>query len=196
MLGCDSGLPPTTRDTIGSVGNDFESLPAREGLSSAVYVNSKNLTAFSRGLWPESTEKTLGLEREVEREPQNSSIPVPRFQRGAGVLDHTDGTYSHAGEIDYRRFPISEMHLWKFPDSVEFQNWRGNFKTEICSKTADLHFTMQWVKEIEIAKSIDELMTSRSIVWRTDFPDYDMLVAMLRLHWRSFSTSTCSSAGH
>ena len=30
-----------------------------------------------------------------------------------------------------------------------------------------------------MAKSIDELMTSRSIVGRTDFPDYDMLDAMI-----------------
>ena len=38
---------------------------------------------------------------------------------------------------------------------------------------------MQWIKEVETAKSIDELMTSRSIVERTDFPDYDMLDAMI-----------------
>ena len=28
-----------------------------------------------------------------------------------------------------------------------------------------LHLTLHWIKEAEIAKSIDELMTSRSIVW-------------------------------
>ena len=38
---------------------------------------------------------------------------------------------------------------------------------------------MHWIKEFEIAKSIDELMTSRSIVEPTDFPDYDMLDAMI-----------------
>ena len=38
---------------------------------------------------------------------------------------------------------------------------------------------MHWIKEVEIAKSIDELMTSRSIVGRNDFPDYDMLDAMI-----------------
>ena len=38
---------------------------------------------------------------------------------------------------------------------------------------------MHWIKEVEIAKSIDELMTSRSIVGRTDFPDYDILDAMV-----------------
>ena len=62
---------------------------------------------------------------------------------------------------------------------MEFQSWKVNIKTEVCSKTADLHLTMHWIKEIECAKSIDELMTSRSIVERTDFPDFDMLDAMI-----------------
>ena len=52
-------------------------------------------------------------------------------------------------------------------------------KTEVCSKTADPYLTMHWIKEDEIAKSIDELMTLRSIVERIDFPDFDMLDAMI-----------------
>ena len=103
----------------------------------------------------------------MRREPQNSSIPVPRFQRGAGVYDHIGGTCSRSGVIDYPRFQISEMHLGTFLDSMEFQSWKVNFKTEVCSKTAYPHLTVHWSKDVEIAKSIDELMTSRSIVERT-----------------------------
>ena len=69
--------------------------------------------------------------------------------------------------IDYPRFPISETHLRKFFDTVAFQNWNVNFKTEVCSETVDPHITM------------GELMTLRSIVGRTDFFDYDMLGAMI-----------------
>ena len=113
----------------------------------------------------------------MRQEPQDSSIPVPRFQGGGGLLNHTGGTCSHTGMIDETRFPISELRLGKFPDSVEFTSWKVNFKTEVCSKSADLHLTMHWIKEVEIAKSIDEPMTSRSTVERTDFSDNDM-----RLH--------------
>ena len=81
--------------------------------------------------------------------------------------------------MDYPRFLSSEMHLGIFSDSMEFQSWKVNFKTEVCSKTADPHLTMHWIKEVEIAKSIDELMTSRSMVRRRDFPDYDMLDATM-----------------
>ena len=74
---------------------------------------------------------------------------------------------------------LSPMHLRKFPDSMEFRSWKVDFETEVCSKSADPHFTEHWIKEVEIAKSIDELVTSRSIMERTDFPDYDMLDATI-----------------
>ena len=55
----------------------------------------------------------------------------------------------------------------KIPDSLEFQSWKVNFSTEVGSKTVDPHLTMQWIKEVQTAKSIDDLMRSRSIVGRT-----------------------------
>ena len=62
---------------------------------------------------------------------------------------------------------------------MKFQSWKVNFKTEACAKTADPHLTMLWIKEVGIAKSIDDRMTSRSIVGRKDFPNYDVLDAMI-----------------
>ena len=61
--------------------------------------------------------------------------------------------------MDDPRFLISEMHLGKFPDSLEFQSWNVNFKTEVCAKSAFPDITMHWIKEVEIAKSMDDLMT-------------------------------------
>ena len=81
--------------------------------------------------------------------------------------------------MDYPRFPILEMRLRNFPHSMKFQSWKVNFKTEVFSKTADLHLTMQWITEVEIANSIEELLTSRTIVGRTDFADDDKLDAMI-----------------
>ena len=95
------------------------------------------------------------------------------------MLNHTGGTYSHSGIIDYPRFPISELHLGKFPDSMEFQSWKVNFMTEVCSKTVDPHLTMHWIKEVEMGKSMDEHMTSQLITGRRDFTDFDMLDAMI-----------------
>ena len=52
MLSRDSGLPPTTRDTLGTAGNVFESVPAREGSSSAVFESSRDLATSSCGPRP------------------------------------------------------------------------------------------------------------------------------------------------
>ena len=95
------------------------------------------------------------------------------------MLNHTGGTYCHSGMMDYPIIPISEMHLGKFLDSVEFQSCKLSFKNEVFPRTADPQITMLWIKEVEIAKPIDELTTLRSIVERTDFPDFDMLDAMV-----------------
>ena len=84
--------------------------------------------------------------------------------------------------------PSDPTESWKIPDPMEFQSWKVNSRTEVCLRTVDLQTTVLWIKEVEIAKSIDELVTSRSIVGRTDFPDYDMLDAMvasaLQSRWR------------
>ena len=61
---------------------------------------------------------------------------------------------------------------------MEFQSWNVNFRTEASSKTAEPHLMLHWIKEVEIAKSIDELKTSRSIVERDDFLEFEMFDAM------------------
>ena len=144
-----------------------------------VFNNSKNLASSSQELRPETTGTTRRRESEMKSEPLNTSIPSPDFQSGGGMLHHTGGTCSHGGMIDYPRLPISEMHLGKIPDSMEFQSWKVNFKNEACTRTANPQITVRWTKEVKIAKSIDELMTSRSIVERTNVPDFDMLDAMI-----------------
>ena len=99
--------------------------------------------------------------RGVTRELQSSTIPTPLFNQGVATLNrfsHTGGTYSHNGMMDYPRYPISELHLGKFLESWEFQSWKVNFKTEVCSKSAFPRLTMHWIKEVEIAKPIDDLM--------------------------------------
>ena len=67
--------------------NVFESLPARQGQPSNLFENSRNLASSSPGLRLNITGNTMVPEREVRREPQDSSIPVPRFQKGAGIVE-------------------------------------------------------------------------------------------------------------
>ena len=163
---------------MGTSGNVFQ-LPAREGPPAALFENSRNLASSSCGLGPGDAGNIMERGRRERRELHNSSVLVPRFQRGGGILHHAGESYSDGRMMEDTRFPNSEMHLGKFPDSMEFQSCKVNFKTEVCSKSANPHLQMHWTKEVTIAKSIDELLTSRSIMERTDFTDYDMLDAMI-----------------
>ena len=94
------------------------------------------------------------------------------------MLNHIGGTYSHNGMADHPKASIAQLNLGKFPDPAEFQCWKTNFRVEFCLKTADLQVTMLWIKEVEIAKSIDELETF-AIDYGKDCPDFDMLDAMI-----------------
>ena len=125
-------------------------------------------------------EHARGGEEGRREEPQSSSMPTPRFNEGVETLNplnNIGGTYSLNGMMDFPRFPISEMHLGKFPDTLELQSWKVNFKTEVCAKSAFPHITMHWIKEVEMAESIDDLLTSRSIQGRKDFSVYDAMIA-------------------
>ena len=77
--------------------------------------------------------------------------------------------------------------ILEIPDAVKLQSWKINFRTEdLSTNTADPQITMQWIKEAEMAKSIDELVTSRSITRQPNFPDF-------RYAWCDDCVSPCWS---
>ena len=115
----------------------------------------------------------------MKRQSLNTPIQSLHFQRRNGILDHTGGTYSHVGMMDYRRVSITEWNLGQCRDSMELQSWKVNFRTEVCLRTAEPQVTVLWIKEGEVAKSIDELVTSRSITGQHNFLHFDMLDAMI-----------------
>ena len=148
--------------------NVFERPLAQRGLSSTIFNNSKNSASSSQELRLDNIETARKKDSEMKRESLNTTVPSPHFQSRSGLLNHTGGTYCHNGMMDYPRIPITEWNLGKFPDSMEFQSWKVNFRTEVCLRTADPQITMLWTKEVEIAKSIDELATSRGTLILTE----------------------------
>ena len=117
----------------------------------------------------------------LRRDAQSSTIPNPSQEEVQGPLYHTGGTYSHNGVMDYPRYSILEMHLGKIPDSTELQGWKVNFQAETCASSQFPHSTMHWFTVVDMTKSTDDIMTSRSITGRTDFSDCDLLDAKIAL---------------
>ena len=132
---------------------------------------------------------TVVLEKEMRREPQDSSTPSPRFQKGTGIFKPYWWNLFSQGLPEISHL---EKASWKI-HRLEFQSWKVHFKTEECLQTADHHVTKHWIKEAEIAKSIGKLMTSRLIVGRTNGSHYDMPDAMIASPLISFSTGMCIS---
>ena len=71
------------------------------------------------------------------------------------------GTCTQSGMINPRH-SSSEMHLGKFLNHTEFQSWIVNLRTEVCSKAKNPTHALQWIKEIEAAKALDDLNTPKS----------------------------------
>ena len=98
--------------------------------------------------------------------PQNSVIRPPRFARKISTwnpLSHAQGTYRQNCMIELPRNHISELHFDKFRDSSGFQCWKPKFETKVSSCSGYLPHAMLWIKEVEVAESVDHLMMSQSI---------------------------------
>ena len=102
MLSRDSGLPLDTRNSMGTSGSGFESLPAREGPSSALFENPLNLASSSCGLGSGTAGYNMKTWQRSETRAAEFVNANPTFQSGR--------TFSHNGRMDYPKFPISEMH--------------------------------------------------------------------------------------
>ena len=87
------------------------------------------------------------------------------------------GTCTHSG-MTLPSYLFSEMHLGEFPDHTEFQSWIVNFRVEVRAKAKNLALALQWIKEIEAATSLDDLITPKSITGQ-DFSDYEELDMMM-----------------
>ena len=70
------------------------------------------------------------------------------------------------------------MHVNKFLNPSMFQFWKVSSKTEVCSDSVCPTTTMLCIKEVENAKSVDDLVTSQSTEGR-DVTDFEMLDAKI-----------------
>ena len=63
---------------------------------------------------------------------------------------------------DHQRLQISDLHFDKFPTPATFACWKIRFKIEVCSCSQFPTESMQWINEVEMVDSVDELRSSSS----------------------------------
>ena len=108
-----------------------------------------------------------------------TSVQDLRCQSGPSAKDSvifSGGDYSKNYGADQRRLQISDLHFDKFPTPATFACWKMRFKTEVCTCSQFTTEAMQWIKEVELVDSVDELRSSSSIRG-ISMPNFEVLDA-------------------
>ena len=163
--------PPNIWDTSGISGNVFAHPQAS---SSAPYPQELNSTwrkTIEEPIHMSTVEKSGGPERDQDL----------RCQSGPSAKDSvifSGGDYSKNYGADQQRLQISDLHFDKFPTPATFACWKIRFKTEVCTCSQFPTEAMQWIKEVELFDSVDELRSSSSIRG-ISMPNFEVLDARI-----------------
>ena len=79
---------------------------------------------------------------------------------------------------DQQRLQISDLHFDKFPTPATFACWKIRFKTEVYTCSQFPTEAMQWIKEVELVDSVDELRSSSS-TQGISMPNFEVLDARI-----------------
>ena len=79
---------------------------------------------------------------------------------------------------EQQRLQISDLHFDKFPTPATFACWKIRFKTEVCTCSQLPTEAMQWIKEVELVDSVDELRSSSS-TRGISMPNFEVLDARI-----------------
>ena len=163
--------PPNIWDTSGISRNVFANPQAS---SSAPYPQELN------SLWKKTIEEPLHMSTAEKsgRPKQDSDL---RCQSGPSAKDSvifSGGDSSKNYGADQQRLQISDLHFDKFPTPATFACWKIKFKTEVCTCSQFPTEAMQWIKEVELVDSVDELKSSSS-TRGISMPNFEVLDAKI-----------------
>ena len=163
--------PPNIWDTSGISGNVFAHPQAS---SSAPYPQELN------SLWKKTIEEPYHMSTAEKSERQERDQDL-RCQSGPSAKDSvifSGGDYSKNYGADQQRLQISDLNFDKFPTPATFACWKIRFKTEVCTCSQFPTEAMQWIKEVELVDSVDELRSSSSIRG-ISMPNFEVLDARI-----------------
>ena len=163
--------PPNIWDTSGISGNVFAHPQAS---SSAPYPQELN------SLWKKTIEEPTHMST-AEKSDRPERGQDLRCQSGPSAKDSvifSGGDYSKNYGADQQRLQISDLYFDKFPTPATFACWKIRFKTEVCTCSQFPTEAMQWIKEVELVDSVDELKSSSS-TRGISVPNFEVLDARI-----------------
>ena len=174
----ESRVQRNTRENMSIPGSVFDCQLARR-VPEELHNDSRNLATSSAILRSEGIERggceeplqsillpCLSVRARKSLDDRNCLVSVTNHAAGIGLVLEVAGQFR---VISPRRC------IWIFfPDQTEFQSWVVNFRAEICPKAKNLALALQWIKEIEAASSLKDLINPKSITGK-DFSDCEEL---------------------
>ena len=163
--------PPNIWDTSGISGNVFANPQAS---SSAPYPQELN------SLWKKTIEEAIHMST-AEKSDRPERDQDLKCQSGPSAKDSvifSGGDYSKNYGADQQRLQISDLHFDKFTTPATFACWKIRFKTEVCTCSQFPTEAMQWIKEVELVDSVDELKSSSS-TRGISMPNFEVLDARI-----------------
>ena len=147
--------PPNIRDTSGISGNVFAHPQASSSAPHPQELNQWN-SSIEEPLHASTVEKS-------ERPEQNRDLRCQSGPSAKNSVIFSGGDSSKNYGADQQRLQISDLHFDKFPTPATFACWKIRFKTEVCTCSQFPTEAMQWIKEVELVDSVDDLRSSSSI---------------------------------
>ena len=130
--------------------------------------------------WSSSIEEPLhsSTVEKSERRAQNQDL---RCQSGPSaknsvIFSGRDSAKNYGA--DQQRLQISDLHFDKFTTPATLACWKIRFNIEVCTCSQFPTGAMQWIKEVELVDSVDELRSSSS-TRRIQMPNFEVFDARI-----------------
>ena len=94
-----------------------------------------------------------------------------RLRTQAGKMEQTTFGSTRHGEKSGSKWRNFNLVFDKFTTPATFACWKTRFKTEVCTWSQFPTEAMQWIKEVEMVDSVNDLKSSCS-VRGTQTPDF------------------------
>ena len=114
----------------------------------------------------------------MERQKQDQDLKCQSGPSAKNSVIFSGGDSAKNCGGDQQRLQISDLHFDKFPTPATFACWKIRFKTEVCTCSQFSTEAMQWIKEVEMVDSVDDLMSSSS-TRGIQMPNFEVLDARI-----------------
>ena len=114
----------------------------------------------------------------IHRQKQDQDLKCQPWPSAKKSVIFSGGDSSKNYGADQQRLQISDLHFDKFPTPATFACWKVRFKTEVCTCSQFPTEAMQWIKEVEMVDSADDVKFSLS-TRGISMPNFDVLDARI-----------------